>query len=391
MAEGGNNRIAYPNQERAGCQPGEGDQGGNASPKRFHAPPFLNRRFGVRLERFQLVANLRVDLPLYADVFPKRRYVLCVSVEPDMNGGPAGLRASLFILEVGAQVFDALLNAPKGMHHIFQRSHSQVSPSADLAGYLPSTRLRAKPQTLSFDERRARTQRMQPLIFLVHVPKTAGSTVHHALRDHLPNGRAHVETFIKKDEFAEAANSCDWMTGHVDFATAKARLTEVTGRPVRFFAFMRSPASHVASHYNWQIEIFHRGAAVYDQHPEHIRRLSERIRASDNTDPAQIIANIMTMPNLFLNFQTRYVLGAGFNWSSGSVYKRLAKYEMIADQNDVGTCLCRMLGFNPEMPRRVNEAKRHVDYSLFETEPMRRFFLENNWLDEILYRVAFDR
>ena len=54
-------------------------------------------------------------------------------------------------------------------------------------------------------------------------------------------------------------NTCDWLSGHIDFATAESRLQNATERPVRYFSCMRSPTKHVMSHYNWLIEIFYRG------------------------------------------------------------------------------------------------------------------------------------
>lgn len=230
----------------------------------------------------------------------------------------------------------------------------------------------------------------KPIIFFVHVPKTAGSTVNALLHEHEPNGREHVEHILNNPKvLRESVEKLAWMSGHVHLTAAENRLTPF-GRTVRYFTCIREPAKQVMSSYNWLIEIFQKGPQFYDPHPPQIKEISETIRASSD-DADSIIANLKKFPNLFLNFQSRTILGHGFNWNSGAIHQRLDQYEMIAEGEGVGRMVSAMLGKPVAPGRKENVSSYHFDPAAFETDQMREFLRTHNTLDNILYELVRSR
>lgn len=230
---------------------------------------------------------------------------------------------------------------------------------------------------------------MNPLIFFVHVPKTAGSTVNAHLKQAMPNGRAHCEAIINNPAaLKQAAESMDWLSGHVDLTRARNNLSAVSNRPVRYFACLREPTKHVRSHYNWLIEIFHRGESFYENHPAVVKEISARIRGTDNSDPLGIIANLKKNSMLFLNFQSRISLGNGFRWNSGALHQQLDTYEMIACEDGLGALIERMTGSPVSTLSRANEARYHFDPAVFQTPELQEFLKRNNTLDDIIYHIV---
>jgi hypothetical protein len=227
-----------------------------------------------------------------------------------------------------------------------------------------------------------------PLIFFVHVPKTAGSTVNAFLKRQLPGGLDQCQGLIRSgDNLAEEASRRPWLSAHVDSATAETQLKKATDREIRFFSCIREPVRQVASHYNWLIEIYHRGGAFYQRHPANVKAISEALRSSDHS-PASIIALLEKYAGLFLNQQARYILGAGFSWNTGLIHQRLDKYEFIADSCDLAPLL-KLIGEGPVGdPLMENVSKYHFDVSAFDSPQVRAFLRKRNTLDEILYDLV---
>jgi hypothetical protein len=226
-----------------------------------------------------------------------------------------------------------------------------------------------------------------PLIFFVHVPKTAGSTVNAVLHERMPGGRSHCEAFIADQaQWEQSAATCPWLSGHVDLSTAENALSASTSRELRLFTCMRDPTRHVMSHYNWLIEIFHRDAQFYESHPPHIKCISETIRSSPQ-DASSIAGNLIRFAGLFLNSQSRTILGNGFDWNTGAVYQRLERYEMIVDSDNVAMLTTHLLGEPSATARRENVSRYHFDPAVFDSEEMRDFLRANNTLDELLYAI----
>lgn len=235
--------------------------------------------------------------------------------------------------------------------------------------------------------RSAENRHCEPLIFFVHVPKTAGSSVNAALHEALPDGFSHCEAFIgDADRMRSALNSCGWLSGHVDLSQAEKSLAMHTRRPIRYFACMRNPTDQVRSHYNWLIEIFHRGEEFYETHSPAIKAISEAIRTSPK-DAASIKANLHRFGGLLLNTQSTYILGHAFDWNTGDIKGRLGRYEMIADSTDVQALLSCMLGSPSFSDRRENVSCYHFDPDVFDSDEMTEFLQLNNARDESVYRL----
>jgi hypothetical protein len=221
------------------------------------------------------------------------------------------------------------------------------------------------------------------------VPKTAGSTVNEHLKAAMPNGRTHCEAIIHKDdEFGKAANSLDWLSGHVNLSVARNRLAAVTDRPIRYFSCLREPTRQVCSHYNWLIEIQARGPAFYNRHPPAIKEISERIRRTDNSSASAIIENLMASRGLFLNMQARLSLGNEFRWATGQIYQQYDIYEMIRTESGLEELVSTMTG-QPLRPLvRANESGYHFDKTIFDCDEMQGFLRRNNTLDRIVYDIV---
>lgn len=231
-----------------------------------------------------------------------------------------------------------------------------------------------------------------PLRFFVHVPKTSGSSINAALLECNPNGLMHCEAIINDtDKLEEYANKADWLSGHIDLITAQEKLTVATTRAVEFYSCMRRPRKQVASHYNWLIEIFHKGPEFYNKHPERVQAISRKIRSSNNESVYEIIANLQQFAGLFLNFQSRFILGRRFNWNTGKIYQQIKKYQVLTNNNNSKEIAEKILGFEDFDFPKINESQYHFDPSLFESSIMMEFLQENNTLDEILYEIGPSR
>lgn len=228
----------------------------------------------------------------------------------------------------------------------------------------------------------------KPLIFFVHVPKTAGSTVNSYLKEYSPKGAAHCEEFINDEaRMREMANVSDWLSGHIDLSTAEERLAAVTDRPIHYFSCVRDPFEHVVSHYNWLVEIQMRGDAFFNNHPQAVRNISHAIRKnSASTD--EIIKNIQAHPILFLNYQSKFILGKNFNWNAGQIVGRLSKYKMVSTNESVANLVNKMTGVVVESTRRINVGGSHVPIELFDNPKFKSFLRRRNLLDSIVYRLV---
>lgn len=225
-----------------------------------------------------------------------------------------------------------------------------------------------------------------PLVVFVHVPKTAGSTVNACLARWQPAGVVHCEQIIDApDRLAAQAAAAAWISGHVPFDRFRTALKAATDRPLRFCTLVREPTAQIASHYNWLIEIFHRGAAFYNGHPPPIRRISEHVRNSDNADPRVVAANLDAYAGLFLNQQARHVLGTSFDWASGQVVARLGEYDCVAAGSEAAMLVGRMTGSASAAAPHENASPYRFDPDVFRTPFLRDFLLRRHFFDYALY------
>lgn len=223
------------------------------------------------------------------------------------------------------------------------------------------------------------------LAVIIHVPKTAGTTINSSLESLKLLGRSHCEAFIDNHAYlSESIGRCQWISGHVPYDKMRNALIAATDRPMTYFAAMRAPFEQVASHYNWLIEIHNRDAAFYNGHPEEIRAISKKIRRADNSDPGEIISILRSHPALFLNVQSRYILSSKFGDGAGAISGSLGNYARIGFEDTIDILLNEVAGSDARVVR-DNVSPYHFDKSVFQTEEMVNFLKTHNAIDQKLY------
>jgi len=228
------------------------------------------------------------------------------------------------------------------------------------------------------------------LVVHVHVPKTAGSTVNRYLEAALGPGADHVQRFLDGDRFGNDLVPAAWIAGHVPLPVMQCAV-QARGLVARYLTALREPAAHVASHYNWLIEIGRRDPAFFAGHPEHIREIHRRIAAADNTSPRAIIANLEENARLFLNCQAHYAIGPDYANPAISYAARLDAYDVVVDSADPAAALGPILGPAALGSGVVNRSTAHFDRSVFETGTLREFLADRNRHDNALWAIAVAR
>jgi len=226
------------------------------------------------------------------------------------------------------------------------------------------------------------------LIAHVHVPKTAGTAINGVLHAALGPGRHHVEGIIDdKAAFAEAARQHRWVAGHVPTPKLRTALTEL-GLSATYITALREPVSHVASHYNWLIEIGHRGEGFLKGHPEAIQALHKKIASTDNTNPRAVMKNLAQHAGLFLNAQAKHVIGAGYSDPHISFADALSAFSEVFLPGPSSSPALRVF---PNVPMEArNVARMHFDRGVFDEPELRSFLRDRNRFDEALWLVAQD-
>ena len=232
-----------------------------------------------------------------------------------------------------------------------------------------------------------RRKRTAPLVCFVHVPKAAGTSINSHLRQWSLRGVAHVERFAAVPSRAGClVPRCDWVSGHLSFEKWRGFLDRyAAGRECRLFGVIRDPTAHVAAHYNWQIEIFHRGERFYEAHPQAIRDLSARIRATDHSDPAQVVAALGEAPAIFSNLQARYLLGDDIDLGGAIAETRFAEYARIETTQELSFLIAAMTGNRPATVARANESRWHFDRAVFGEPEVQSFLSRFNARDIMLF------
>ena len=98
-----------------------------------------------------------------------------------------------------------------------------------------------------------------------------------------------------------------------------------------------------------------------------------------------IIENLKEYSALFLNYQSRFILGRGFNWNAGKLYQKLGEYTMLVENTDARKLTGEILGTETFEFSNQNESTYRFDKSLFDHPDMVEFLRENNTLDEIFF------
>lgn len=221
------------------------------------------------------------------------------------------------------------------------------------------------------------------MIFFVHIGKTAGSTLNRYLAQAIGPGHAHCEAFIHDDAlWSQRVQSVKWLSGHIPLPTARSRL-DGCGREVRYFTCIRDPKSQVMSHYNWLAEIFYRGPAFYNAHPEYIRKISERVQETlRNPTPARIVQDLDEFHGLFLNHQSRYFLGNDLGNFVPRLERSLGSFSGICTPASLPNLVALMAGRTVEIEETVDNASRyHFDKQLFDADEVEDFLISRNAKD----------
>ncbi|MDO9526092.1 MAG: hypothetical protein Q7J57_11265 [Gemmobacter sp.] len=231
--------------------------------------------------------------------------------------------------------------------------------------------------------------RTDPLIVYIHIPKTAGSTLNHILQRWDRAGMSHCEAIIDDPvRLRKAVANLTWISGHVSRDRMRSALSAVTERPLRLFTVLREPTRQLMSHYNWLIEIHHRGGAFYDGHPPQIKAISEQIRGTDNSDPAAVIENLKRYRGLLLNNQSKVALANPPDWFGPKMVERLQDFEAISSEHHLQDLIWHITDTDVSLDARENESGYHFDRAVFSDPLMQAFLRDHHAFDYRLYKLV---
>jgi len=229
------------------------------------------------------------------------------------------------------------------------------------------------------------------LIFFIHVPKTAGSTVNHYLENKSNNGFSHCESFINQEEILRGrVDIVDWLSGHVNYEVARNAIEAITDRKIKFYSCMREPKEQVISHFNWLIEIGYKSNEFFYSHPINIQNISFEIRASDLNNKYSVMNILTKYRGLFLNSQARTILGRNLTNDRNVIRKILSEYEFIGTNKSLDILINRVVGENSASTIKKNVSTYHFDTSLFDDEEIDYFLKVHNGIDSLLYKLVGD-
>jgi hypothetical protein len=227
----------------------------------------------------------------------------------------------------------------------------------------------------------------RPLIFFVHIGKAAGSTLNSQLQEHVGRGYAHCEGFIDNlDLWKQRVETADWLSGHVHMPRARTRLQGL-GREVRYYTCIREPKAQIMSHYNWIAEIFHKGPDFYGKHPERIRTISERVRATViDPSPEKVVRDLRDFGGLFLNNQSKYFVGQDLRDFEARLEASLPSFSAVCTSRSMQRLIGHLAGADVAWADKFENASRyHFDKALFDSEAVATFIAENNDKDAFMY------
>ena len=223
----------------------------------------------------------------------------------------------------------------------------------------------------------------RPLHCLVHIPKTAGSSVNEAMKLSGLDCWPHLEG-VKHDasQLNRIVNTADFISGHIPFREFRSIVSFHTSRKVVFHSFIREPTKQVSSHYNWLIEIYHRGPEFYGAHSPAVKEISERIRGSNNNNAVSIIENLQHYSDFFCNLQTFYLLEKR-TWVS--LIDELSAIDNIWLSSELDEFL-NFMGFGQCAAPNSNVSNYHFREEIFFEPEIQEFLNINNQSDNELYK-----
>ncbi|MEM8987272.1 MAG: hypothetical protein AAGC95_11165 [Pseudomonadota bacterium] len=150
-----------------------------------------------------------------------------------------------------------------------------------------------------------------PQVFFMHIPKTAGSSVHAALSAHFPQERV-PNSFMLAWRDPERFKKYDFLGGHVARNNfTYVQLVSGLEENYRTISFVRRPQDQLASHLAWVRHLSDpENEDSFEQTFPAARNLSRNLQKVDFSDPADLKRFFETMGDmarsLFDNCMARY-------------------------------------------------------------------------------------
>lgn len=146
-------------------------------------------------------------------------------------------------------------------------------------------------------------------LFLLHIPKTAGTSINSIFSEKLDSCKLHIESERSTEYRYLDPQRFDYLSGHVRYFEA-ATLLDL--REFIKMTILRDPFEQLVSHLNWVYHISHdRNHPRFQRQTEQVLNLGRQIADTDFHDPDQVSTWISSLSpeghTLFNNNQTRYL------------------------------------------------------------------------------------
>lgn len=152
--------------------------------------------------------------------------------------------------------------------------------------------------------------RQQPRVYLMHIPKTAGTSLNNWFCSHFGEGKflVHLESESRWRSNPEKFTEYEFLSGHVNLERFAAKMNLAQ---YYVAAVLRDPWKHFLSHLAWIRRLADPGEeARFAQHIEYTRELASRLGEADLSDAGSLggILSTLSEPQFRLldNCQTRY-------------------------------------------------------------------------------------
>jgi len=226
----------------------------------------------------------------------------------------------------------------------------------------------------------------EELIFFVHIPKTAGSSINHYLKKNLGKGYVHCEHFfLDEKKLRKNIQKSNWMSGHVTYNSARIKLEKMGVEKPRFFSCVRKPDAQVMSHLNWLLAIRHKSLIFFKRHPKLVQDISNDIYLCGLDSKQQVLQVLQKYQWLFLNTQWNTILAPETEIDKVLVEQRLDCFEYIGTDTNISDLLMAMTGKHIKQPKIANKSKYYFDTRIFQDDEIRDFLSSHNQKDLYLY------
>lgn len=227
------------------------------------------------------------------------------------------------------------------------------------------------------------------LIFFVHIPKTAGSSVNHHLKKNLRKGFVHCEHFFYREQvLRKKVSGARWLSGHVTFNTARKTLEQIGIPNVHFFSCVRTPHAQVMSHLNWLVAIRHKSLFFFKQHPKLVQDISNDIISSGVDNKNQVLNVLKKHHWLFMNTQWNILFSPEEQIDETLVKEHLALFDYVGTDTNIRNLVLKITRKDPIKPKTVNQSKYYFDPDIFQDEEITSYLATHNQKDLYLYEAV---